>query len=206
MINEKYSLTPAETEDFNLPSLSWTEQRPAQFDHISIEIKPGFHPNNLNNAALTGTKYTFREIDYRGSKLKIAGRDDVLITPYTESRALNIYVIKDSGYVELTIEINEHSKDPETPIIAERTVVRHDLQRKLPSGIGRIFTWQAYAFLQQLANSTGRIVLERIDRTPGHDGVELSGQEWDRMFMNELNKRGYNRISENIFSKEFHPE
>jgi len=185
--------------------LSWTEQRPAQFDHISIEIRPGFHPNNLNNAKLTGTKYTFHEFDYRGSKLKIAGRDDVLITPYTESRALNLYIIKDSGYVELTIEINEHPKDPGTPIIAERTVVRHDLERKLPSGIGRIFTYKTDAFLQQLANNTGRTVLERVDRVPGHDGVELTGQEWDRMFIDELNKRGYSKSSDNTFSKEFFP-
>jgi len=115
-------------------------------------------------------------------------------------------LIKENSYIELTIEIDDEHSDPHASIIAERTVVRYDSERKLPRGIGRLFVRQSNTILQQIANETGKKVLEKVDRSPGHGGVDLSGQEWDRMFIDYLEKEGYTRITADIFSKEFHPE
>jgi len=203
MFDEKKYLKPAENIDVS--SLSWSSDLPARFKELAVKIEPGFHPDNIENGEIADTRYALREIDYQGSKLLLAGRDDRLITPQAESRAFNFYIIKDGSYVNLTIEVDETGEE-EDPIIAERTVVRYDAERKLPPGIGRVFVGQADKFLQELVNNSGRPVIERVSRSPGHGGVELTGEDWDRMFIDELQKRGYQRISDETFEKKFIPE
>lgn len=189
-------------EQLNIGSLDWINTYPIEFKNLKFEVEPGFHPKTLESGKIIETKYTSKQISIDGFNYILVGRDDILETKYSTSRAMNLYLGKEENYINSTIEISEDAED----IITETSIVRHDPQKNLPRGLGRIFSEETVKFLQNLATKTGKPVLHRVDRSPGYDGVELSEIEWDRMFIPKLEKAGYERTTENNFSKIFYPE
>ncbi len=182
----------------DLPMLQWGAVRPHEFDQIHLSYDPTIRSSGEPNSASRRIEYASRSIDVEGGAYVFVGIHEVKPGP-GHHESLQFAVGSGDSAVELSLTIES---GPEDCLQTSADLERLDGGGKLPRGLARMLYQSLFPYLQHLADTRHKKVIDIVDRYPSKG---ITSEDWDRMFIPILNQQGYHRSSNHQFRRDYEP-
>ena len=179
-------------DSFSLGELHWSENR--QKERQSI-------PQAFKSEVFTAEQ----RLDHRGALFVLRAQDSRL---YGERENLLkedfcFDLVSHEPFVRANVGIlfDQSNKNG----IAQGSIERFDDTGALPQGMGMMLYGKVLDFIQEFANMRTLPITHIVQRVPTFSSKkDLSPERWSELFLPLLETKGYQRISNDYWAKEYH--